>query len=209
MEQPSFSYEKFSSLISVSRGTYEKLSIYHEALLKWQKTVNLISQKTVHDAWTRHFLDSAQTFRLIKNPNHTIFDLGSGAGFPGLILSIMGASNVHLIESDQRKCSFLQEIKRLTSSDVTVHNCRIEELKVNFKADLVTSRACAGISELLRLSEPLLQTGGACLFLKGKNASDELSAASLAWNFGVEGHQSITDSEGVILSLSSISPKPL
>ena len=107
------SYDKFCSFQYVSRETYEKLEIFNETLIKWQKSINLVSNSSLKHIWTRHFLDSAQLYNFTKEINGKILDMGSGAGFPGIILAMMGNENINVVESDQRKCTFMREVGRL------------------------------------------------------------------------------------------------
>jgi 16S rRNA (guanine527-N7)-methyltransferase len=131
-------------------------------------------------------------------------DFGSGAGFPGLMLAILGAGEVHLIESDQRKATFLQEVARATGTPVTVHAKRIEQV-APFPADVVSARALAPLSDLLGFAAPFLRPDSLCLFPKGQMAEDELSAASKTWNMTVDRIQSVTDSSATILRISRVS----
>ena len=103
-------YEKFSSHVFVSRETYEKLCVFQKILIKWQNSINLISKNTLENIWERHFLDSAQLYEFVRGVEGNIIDFGSGAGFPGMVLAIMGKKNIHLVESDHKKCVFLKEI---------------------------------------------------------------------------------------------------
>lgn len=174
-----------------SEKTIEKLKIYEETLKKWQTKINLISPSTVSDVWKRHILDSAQLYPLISQKTHAVLDLGSGAGFPGLVLAILnqtqgkGAWHVHLVESDARKCVFMQEVLRLTGVHATVHNCRIETLPA-FPADIITARALKETATLLHYVQPFLTEQTICLFLKGENADMELEWAAQNYNFLVE-----------------------
>ena len=120
-------YKKFCSHIFVSRETYEKLCTFHKVLKKWQNSINLISNNTVKNIWERHFLDSAQLYQFVKGVEGNIIDFGSGAGFPGLVLAIMGKKNIHLVESDYKKCVFLKEIAMLTEIDITLSLIHISE----------------------------------------------------------------------------------
>ena len=108
------SKEAFADLTDVSRETLDKLSAYVDLLIKWQRRINLVGPNTVADVWRRHLLDSAQLYSHLADPKARLLDLGSGAGFPGLVLSILGAKDVTLIESNQKKCSFLGEVIRQT-----------------------------------------------------------------------------------------------
>lgn len=206
MKQTDWAFDKLHSLYNVSHETFRKMEIYHQLLIKWQQKINLVSPKTLDNAWERHFLDSAQLFPLLSYPEHPIFDLGSGAGFPGLILSIMGTTQINLIESDQRKCVFLSEVIRLTQTSAKVFNLRIESVEKDFQARVVTSRACASLDNLLNYAYPLLSPEGECLFLKGRGVESEISEAQKRWMFHVEQHPSITEAEGCILRIRGLEP---
>lgn len=206
---PPLTPEEFAAEVIVSRETMERLIAYRDLLAKWQRAVNLISKGDLPDIWRRHFLDSAQLMPFLPPLTHSpriIADLGSGAGFPGLVLAILGAGEVHLIESDGRKCAFLAEAARITAAPVKVHNIRLgEKGPPPIKADIVTSRALAPLEKLLEYAAPLLKPGGVCLFLKGAGAADELTAAGKVWNMRVEKLPSRTSGEGLILRLGEIS----
>ena len=180
-----------------SKETIEKLKIYEETLKKWQSKINLISPSTVPDIWNRHIMDSAQLYPLISKQPQIILDLGSGAGFPGLVLAILnqteGKGNwaVHLVESDSRKCAFMQEVLRLCHIQATVHNCRIEDMP-SIKADIITARALKETKTLLYYVIPFLKTDTVCLFLKGENADFELNWAANDYSFLVEKIPSLT-----------------
>lgn len=203
MKQLPPSVEKAFSQLHVSRETQGKLVLYHDLLAKWQKKINLVSASTLPSAWERHFLDSAQLFNLLSSSDKSIFDFGSGAGFPGLVLSILGAKQITLIESDQRKCIFLSEVIRATGATAKIFNGRIETMDA--KAHIITSRACASLDQLLSYGFPLLEEGGECLFLKGRGVEEELREAEKQWSFHVEQSPSIVDSESCVLRLSNIS----
>ena len=132
---------------------------------------------------------------------------GSGAGFPGLVLAIMGAPEVHLIESDTRKCAFLREVARETGlrlgGAVRVHRRRIEEMEP-FPADVVTARACADLDQLLFHAEPFLQQSSICLFLKGMQVDEELTIVKKRWKIDIERVPSVSDPSGTILRLGHI-----
>lgn len=190
---------------NVSRETFSALETYAALLRKWQAKINLVAKDSLQELWRRHFLDSAQLLPLLPPGNDPITDLGSGAGFPGLILAIMTDRQVHLIDSDQRKGAFLLEVARQTGvlGRVQVHTTRIEAAKA-WGSPIITARALASLDQLLAWAEPYLTTGTTCLFLKGAKAEDELTAANGSWTMGVERHQSLTDSSGVILKLHNI-----
>jgi len=196
-------FELLSDQISISHETFEKLSAYHDLLLKWQSKINLISNDTIKDVWRRHFLDSLQLLPYIDNKEKTIVDLGSGAGFPAMALAVAGFQNVRLVESDIRKSAFLREVVRITETKATIHNCRIEDVKIE-KIDIVTSRACASLDKLLHLIYDKISHETICLFHKGKNYSMEFEEASKNWQYDISATPSIVDSEGVIVKISNL-----
>ena len=203
-------YEKFSSHVFVSRETYDKLCVFENNLIKWQNSINLISRNTIKSIWVRHFLDSAQLYTFVKNVEGNIIDFGSGAGFPGMVLAIMGKKNIHLVESDHKKCVFLKEIAMLTETDITIHNCRIEEL--NFiNVDLVTCRALASLKKLIHYVEVFInkslgerQQHPKLLFLKGKSYFSEIMELSKIKKISFEEYPSMTDKDGKILYINKV-----
>ncbi len=195
--------DEFATTLGVSRETLERLTAYAELLVKWQARINLVGPDTLPELWRRHFLDSAQLFRLIPAGAKRLVDLGSGAGFPGLVLAVMGAPDVHLVESDARKCAFLREAARITGTTVTVVNRRIEQAPP-LGADVVTARALAPLSRLLDWARPHLGEGAVCLFLKGRSCEDELTRASKDWNITLDRVPSLSDPSGIILYLKEV-----
>ena len=203
-------YNKFRSHILVSRETYEKLCLFHKILTKWQNSINLISKNTVKNIWERHFLDSAQLYKFVKGIEGNIIDFGSGAGFPGLVLAIMGKKNIHLIESDYKKCVFLKEIAMLTETDITIHNCRIEDSSF-INVDLITCRALASLSKLIEYVEIFVnkslnerQEIPKLLFLKGKSYHSEILELSKTKKISFKEYPSITDKHGKILYINKV-----
>ncbi|MEM7225055.1 MAG: 16S rRNA (guanine(527)-N(7))-methyltransferase RsmG [Pseudomonadota bacterium] len=200
--------QQFAEQITVSRETLAKLEIYHQLLARWNARINLVSRASLADAWRRHFLDSAQLLQYLppvpKDRDRVMVDLGSGAGFPGLVLACLGVGDVHLVESDQRKAVFLREVARQADVPVTIHCARIERL-ARFPADLVVSRACAPLTQLLLYSARFAKSGEsalpACLFLKGKNLDEELTAAQKVWKMTFESFPSRSDPNGTILRI--------
>jgi 16S rRNA (guanine527-N7)-methyltransferase len=191
-------------LAGVSRETRERLNIYADLLRKWQRSINLVGPRTLDDLWNRHFTDSAQLLPLIPPSARVLVDFGSGAGFPGLVLAILGVPQVHLIESDQRKSTFLREVARATGTPITIHAKRIEQV-APFPADVVSARALAPLGDLLGFAAPFLGPDTLCLFPKGQMAEDELTAASKIWNMNVDRIQSVTDPSATILRVSQVS----
>ncbi len=204
--RPPLSPEAFKALTGVSDDTLARLAAYMEVLGKWQRRINLVGRRTVADAWRRHVLDSAQLLPLLPANAGTVLDMGSGAGFPGLVLAVMGTAPVRLVEANGRKCAFLREVVRATEASAIVQNCRIEDLEP-FAADVVTARALAPLEKLIAHARPFLAGGGLCLFLKGRMAQRELTESSKNWMMTVTRIDSISDPSGVILKLEDISPR--
>jgi 16S rRNA (guanine527-N7)-methyltransferase len=194
----------FQAQTGVSRETLARFVAYADLLTKWQEKINLVGRSTITDLWRRHFLDSAQVHSLLPSTTQTVLDLGSGAGFPGLVLALMGIPDVHLAESDNRKCAFLREAARVCGVSVTVHARRIETIPP-FAADVVTARALAPVSDLLGYAVPFLTAHSRCLFLKGQNAQAELDDAAQTWSFSVSRTPSCTDPDATLLDLQEVS----
>ena len=194
---------EFQAATGVSRETLERLEAYAAVLRKWQPTVNLVGPSTIQDLWRRHMLDSAQLATYCPGSAQTLVDLGSGAGFPGLVLAILGARTVHLIESNQRKAAFLEEAARVTAALVTVLAQRIEDVDA-FPADIITARALASVDTLLAHAQPFLHSESVCLFLKGRRAASELTAAGNCWYMRAKLWPSLSNSAGHIMHLTEI-----
>lgn len=188
----------------------EKLKTYQALLTKWQQKINLVSPTTIDNAWERHFLDSTQLSAILPVGAKILFDLGCGAGFPGLVLAMTNADiTVHLIESDQKKCSFMKAVSRETGTKATVHNCRIEAFDGEIIPDIITARALAGLPKLFDYCKGwIAQNPRICLiFLKGQRADAELALIEKTWNFDVEPLQSQTERGAKILKFTNITPK--
>lgn len=194
----------FARQADVSRETLDRLKSYAALLGKWAPRINLVGRSTLPDLWRRHMLDSAQLFPLIPRTARNLVDLGSGAGFPGLVLAIMGAPDVHLIESNAKKCAFLREVARETGADVTIHTTRIEA-GLSLKADVVTARALAPLPILMEYAKPYLTPSSVCFFLKGSGVEEELTGLCKIWNIREHRYPSVTDSEGVVLRVECLS----
>jgi len=171
-------------------------------LRRWNRRINLISRADEPDVWPRHVLDSLQLLPLIGQAERAV-DLGSGAGFPGLVLAVASGIPFDLVEADQRKAAFLREAARATQAPAEIHARRIEEADIR-AAPLVTARALAPIPKLLALALPLLAPGGACLFPKGAGSDFELTVASAEWQMKVERFPSRTAPNSTILRISEI-----
>ena len=186
-----------------------RLIAYGRMLEKWRGAINLVSRASLGDLWRRHMLDSAQLSRYIHpigpDPARApvILDLGSGAGFPGLVLAILGGGEVHLVESNGRKCTFLRQVIRETAAPAVVHNVRIEDLPA-MTPDVITSRALAEVANILELAENCLGADTEIWLLKGQHIEKELTRATISWNMQVEKHPSRSDPSGTVLCLKGI-----
>ena len=193
----------FAEKTNVSRETLRRFRSYADLLVNWQASINLVSENTLKDLWRRHIWDSVQLARFIPKGPCVITDLGSGAGFPGLLLSILLDTEVNLVDSSGKKIAFLREAARVTDANVVLHQGRIENLLLP-KSDLVTARALAPLDKLLDLAVPVLSPSGRCMFLKGARAEEELTDARKEWKMTVERFPSATNANGVILSIRDI-----
>lgn len=197
--------EQFAQDVNVSRETLSRLETYADLLTRWQKTINLVAPSTLPDLWRRHMLDSAQMLDHAPDHARIWLDLGSGGGFPGLVLAILlteqrpGAS-VRLIESDARKCAFLREVARATGAPAEIVRSRIEALPP-FQADVVTARAFAPLARILVYAGPFAGPETRLLLLKGKDVDRELSEASQTWTFQARVAPSRSDPSGRIVGI--------
>lgn len=172
-------------------------------LLQENQKFNFIGKSTIDELWDRHILDSAQLLRFIENKNARFADFGTGAGFPGIVLSILGIKEIHLVEKAFRKCDFLRKAKLLSPNRIFIHQSKLEELNVT-EFDCITSRALAPLDKLLSYSTKFLKKDGICLFLKGKNLNQELDLAKKQFKFNYETYQSLTSKESSIIKISQI-----
>jgi len=205
---------QFQAATNVSRETLAHLERYVALLRKWLPAINLVGARTLDDVWRRHMLDSAQLAGLASGKRW--LDLGSGAGFPGLVLAILGVGEVHLVESDARKAAFLSAVVRETGVRATVHATRIESLRAE-PFDVITARALAPLKRLLEWSERFRRDlapsplegegrGGGCtipstvsLFPKGQDVDVELTEAAKCWKLTVDRVPSLSDPRGTVL----------
>lgn len=203
----------FAAAFRVSTATLDRLTVYADTLALWQKRINLVAPSTLSGVWHRHFADSAQLLALAPAVPGSWVDIGSGAGFPGLVVAILlagrlqpPATRVTLVESDQRKCAFLAEVVRKTSLaaliPVDILCARVETPATRAKlapADVVSARALAPLEKLLELASPLLGPAGCGLFLKGRGVEAELAAAARTFEFSYELVPSRTEAEAGIV----------
>jgi 16S rRNA (guanine527-N7)-methyltransferase len=199
--------DDFVALTNVSRETMWRLEAYAVLLTEWSQRINLVGHSTLADLWRRHFLDSAQLLPMIPPGTQCLVDLGSGAGFPGLVLAILGVPGVELIEADRRKATFLREAARVAQVEISLRACRIEAVAPH-PADIVTARGCAPLDRLLALSERFIGPRTTCLFLKGERVEEELTVADKGWTMTVSRHPSRSDPGGTVLSLQQVVREP-
>ncbi len=211
----------FARVFDVSRETCARLDTYAALLRQWQKTINLVAPNTVDTVWHRHFADSAQLYAHIPPSARHLVDLGSGAGFPGLVLAIMAADKrpsggvddglkVTLVESDTRKAAFLRDVARQVGLAVDIMSTRIESITKSanlLAADVITARALAPLPKLFGLVEPLFKPDSVALFLKGKAVADEVEAAAKHWTFDLELVPSLTEVDARIAVVRKLERK--
>jgi 16S rRNA (guanine527-N7)-methyltransferase len=198
--------EEFKKLTNVSRETFLKFEQYEKLLIEWNEKFNLVGESTLSQIWKRHFLDSAQLMNYIPAESKTLIDLGSGAGFPGLVLSLLGLPEVHLVESIGKKANFLRAVANELQLHAVIHHERIENIK-DKKFDVITARALKSLSQLLSLSKPLMKQNTTALFLKGSKLNMELTESTKCWKFVSETFQSQSDHSGYVLKITNLEPK--
>ena len=200
--------EAFQRRFNVSRETTDRLETYRQLLLRWNPKINLVSKSTLADAWKRHMVDSGQIFELAPENARLWADFGSGGGFPGAVIAIIALEKnpdmtTALVESDQRKATFLRTVIRETGAKATVLAKRIEQVDP-LLADVVSARALAPLTALLGFAEIHLATGGTAIFPKGATADKEIAVALESWRFDCEKIPSETDESGIILKIGYI-----
>jgi len=191
-----------------SKEVSDKLQVYYDLIKLWQNKYNLIGPSTLKNTWERHFIDSAQLFSLLPEEKKKafVYDIGSGAGFPGMVLAIMGREDIILCESNAKKCDFLEEVKKKTGSNVIIDNIRAEALPSN-TALAVTARAVSSLSSLLKISLPLLSKNGVCIFPKGINWKKELLFAQKRFHIDYKLVKSITSNKSNIIVINEAKEK--
>ena len=203
--------DNFAEIFNVSRETIEDVCRFEEQLRRWQPVQNLVSGASLDDLWTRHFADSAQLMALAPETARVWVDLGSGAGFPGLVIGILLKDlqdiKVHLIEANERKCAFLHEIRRITRAPVEIHNHRITTLADSDTvcgADVVCARALAPLDKLFGYAKPFFEIQTVGLFPKGKGADKEIQTAKKSWHFEFRKIHSRIDYSGCIVEVKNL-----
>ena len=194
--------------VYVSRETFADLKVFKQLVRKWNPAINLVAKSSLPEVWERHIVDSTQIFPLVTEEPGLWLDIGSGGGFPGIVVAILAkglgwSTKFHLVESDNRKSVFLRTAARDLKLNVEVSSDRIEAVERQ-NADILTARALKSLNELLIFTERHLAQGGTAIFPKGKKWQEEITLAQANWRFEVEPHQSITDADAKILVLREI-----
>jgi 16S rRNA (guanine527-N7)-methyltransferase len=200
--------QEFQQKFNVSRETIERLEVYQQLLLKWNKTINLIGKSTVSDTWARHISDSASVYDITEKIEGKWLDIGSGAGLPGLILAMIAKEKSPevrqlCIEADLRKCEFMRTVIRQTDLNASVISRRIEDTPRQ-NANLMTARALAPLSKLLEHAHTHLDKTGICVFHKGENWQSEVRDARENWSFNLKEHLSKGNQSSVLLEIGEI-----
>lgn len=201
-----FGPQDLNAHISVSRETVEKLEWLVDALGLWRRSINLIGPREYEGVWRRHVLDSIQLARHVPAKG-AIVDMGSGGGFPALVLAICMAPDgqcVHMVESVGKKCAYLRHVVRSLSLNAEIHHMRIQNFQLS-NVGCITARAFAPLCDLLSHSAPWTSQGAMALFPKGENWQEELTLAQNCWRFAYEAIPSLTHADGVILKISEVS----
>ena len=194
--------------LDVSRETLAALQQFEQLVRRWNSAINLVSKSTLTDFWSRHILDSAQIFSLSPRNAVSWADLGSGGGFPGIVVAILAKQlqpdlRVTLVESDLRKATFLRQAAQTLSLPVSVCSARIESIDP-LQADVVSARALAPLTGLLAYADQHLAAGGIAIFPKGARFAEELAEARKSWAFDVDVQPSHSDSDAAILVIRNI-----
>lgn len=199
--------DEFARQTGVSRETLEKLKRYQTLLEKWQAKINLVSATTLPEIWARHFLDSWQIVPHLGAAK-SVADLGSGAGFPGLVIAACRPEiEIHTVDSDTRKIAFQIDVARELGLKIKFHSVRVESLAGKLQVDVVAARALAPLTQLLAWAAPLLVPGGLCAFLKGATYESELTQAKSAWHMSTDIVPSRAETGAALLLIRE--PRPI
>ena len=204
--------DTFSRITQVSRETITSLKKYEDILIKANKTLNLVGNSTINDIWTRHFLDSVQVIDFIDKNDKTVVDLGSGAGFPGLVLAIALKDRkiplkIKLIEKSPKKAKFLEEIIKQLNLNVKVLNQNFLEQQNKFMSDVFVARAFKPLKTILELMHNKAENWKKILIFLGKTGHDELLQASKSWDIKYKQRVSITSSDSMVIEINELKKK--
>lgn len=199
-------FKTINKIVKIDRNQFNMLNDYINFLLNYNNKINLIGKSTINDIWNRHIIDSLQIMKLIKNNNLSVADLGSGAGLPGIPISIAGIKNITLFEKSPRKCEFLNEAKKFSNNKIIIENKNLNDVK-NKNFDIIVSRALANLDMLLNFSNNLKKSSTQLIFLKGKKIYEEIDEAKKNWNIQYQLFDSITSEEGKIIQITEFRSK--
>ena len=206
-ESNSFGPEQFATRAHVSRETLRRLTVYADMLVDWNARHNLVSHASLADLWRRHFWDSGQLAIYVPASADSLVDLGSGAGFPGLVLAEMFRERpgfrVALYEATAKKCRFLEAVAARLDLRIELRQGRIEDSERE-SFDVVTARACAPLAKLLPYAQRFWGKNSVALLLKGQNVEAELTESHKSWRMDVIKYQSRSDPSGVILAIREL-----
>lgn len=188
-------------MLDVPHEIIEKLQIFQELVQKWNKSINLVSENSMQNFWQRHILDSLQLINYINNKNIHLVDIGSGAGFPGIILSIAGIKQISLVEADLRKCIFIEKAAKISNNNIQIINQRIEKTEIN--CNILTCRAFSELNTIFNYTKNIV-VQDKFLLLKGKNYLYEIAKAKENWIFDYKINPSITSEESKILEICNL-----
>ena len=197
---------KIKNTFSINSSQEIKLIKFLKELTIHNKHTNLVGKSTIVNPWRSHILDCIQVSPFIKNRNSTILDMGTGPGFPGLVLAIIGYKNVNLVDSNRKKINFVKHISKKLDISVKIFLNRIEKLN-NSKFDFLISRALANLNKLFNYSHKLTDNDTVLIFLKGKKVKNEIQEAKKIWSFSSEIYPSQSDERGSVLIIKKLKPK--
>ena len=205
MKHHIFNHLQFREIFDTKPQVISNLLIFEQLLIDWNQKINLVSSSTIPNIWWRHILDSAQILKLFPAKSSVMLDVGSGAGFPGLIISILGFPEVHLVESNSKKVKFLSHIVEKLNLEAIVHHSRIENLNF-FDVDIITARAVAPLDKLLQLTSLFVNEKNVQIYLKGESFNSELQKAKKLWEIDVLTYKSITNPKARVLKINKCIP---
>ena len=192
-----------TNLYALDKNQLELIEKFIKEITEFNKHTNIVGKSTLNDFWRRHVLDSLQICRHIKSKKKSILDMGTGAGIPGIFLSIAGYSNVSLIDSNSKKIKFIQNVICKLNINAKTYLSRIENLR-NTKFDFLISRALAKLSKLLFYSHDFTKKETVLIFLKGKTVKQEIEEAKTDWDFYYKTHKSLSDERGKVLIIKNL-----
>ena len=196
--------EEILTKYPILSGQEKNIQKYIDSIMQHNIHTNLVGKSTLSDPWPKHILDSLQLVSFIKNKNYSILDMGTGAGLPGVVLSMAGYKNVSLVDSNGKKIKFLKTIKDDLGLNLNIISSRLEKLH-NLSFDIITSRALAKLSILFGYSQNFMKKNSVLIFLKGKTVNEEIFEAKKNWRFNFQKYQSVSDSRGVVLVIEGLS----